>query len=164
MAWNNDDGLYIKFGTEKAAAAKTGEFGDLIAGQHITELLVADATDLADTNAIWDDTASIPAGARISKVEIVVDTALTSGGAAALDVGWVDAVDRTSNSDDDAFVAAAALTTLDADGDIVEYIQGGTGHGAGIGTTLSTTKLVTIGYDTSVYTAGAFRVRIYWYT
>lgn len=161
MAWNNDDGLYVKFGTEKATAAVGGELAFLESDMHVTQIELADMSALASSAAIQDDTVTIPAGAFISKVELLVDTACT-GTSSTLDVGWIDAVDRTSNADDDAFIVAGALATMDAAGDIVTYTQGSTAHGAGIGTTLSTTKLVTVNYGTA-FTAGAVRIKIYWY-
>jgi len=161
--WTNDDGLYIRYGTSEDTQAKGGSYPTGVAGMHVSEVRIADMTTLSTTDTIMSDSVIIPAGAFISKVELLVDTACTSGGAAILDVGLIR-LDRSTQLDYDGFIASGALTTMDADGDIVEYTQGSTAHGALIGTALAYAGLVTASEaDANAYTAGAVRIRIYWY-
>lgn len=163
--WLNDDGLYIKYGpTSHKSTAKAGAFAEASSGETVVEFSI-DLTDLADTNAIMNDVVRLPHAALVTKVELVVTEAATSGGSAVLDIGIVDADDRTSNADDDYFVAGAALATIDALGDVVTIIQGGTAHGAGVGAAISADDygvLVTAGYDTAAFTAGKVKVRIFY--
>jgi hypothetical protein len=160
MAWYNSDGLYVKFGTEQAEAASGGEYktdGDL----RYIEVEIPDLTALGTGSTILDDVTVVPAGAFIEKVVVAVDTAATSGGSAALNIGLIR-TDRSTTYDADGLVAALALTSIDADGDVVEFIQGGTSHGALIGTELANNGLLVADYDTAVYTAGAIRVRVFY--
>lgn len=170
MSWMNKDGLYVKYGTEEADVAKGGSF-NVDGGTHWVEAVVSDFTKLGATAEIvgaedGGDPRGImlPKGAFIEKVEILMTTAATSANAPTLDIGLIKASDRTTELDDDGFAAAVALTAIDADGDIVELIQGGTGHGALIGTALAENGLlcVAVNLDTTGYTAGACKIRVYY--
>ena len=168
MSWMNKDGLYVKYGTEEADVAKGGSF-NVDGGTHYVEAVVSDFTKLGTTAEIVgaEDGGDprgimVPKGAFIEKVEILMTTAATSAGAATLDVGLIKASDRTTELDDDGFAAAVALTAIDADGDIVELIQGATGHGALIGTTLAENGLLCVAYNTAAFTAGACKIRVYY--
>lgn len=160
MVWLNDDGLTVKFGTEEADAGKGGAYSTLGA-LRMAEVEIT-GTSIASTATLVDRHTIIPSGARIEKVEVVAETAFTSGGAATLDVGLVDQ-DETTAIDDDGLVAALALTSIDADGDVVELVQGSTGHGALVGTTTSNAGYLTVHYGTAAYTAGVGKVRVYYY-
>jgi hypothetical protein len=158
MSWLNDDGLYIRYGTEEAALAKGGQYS----GTGPTEVIEFSitGTDLADAAAIVDRVTVLPDNVQIEQIDILVDTAFTSAGSAVLDIGVVD-LDETSNADDDALVAAVALGAIDAIGDKVELIQGTSGHGALVGTKTTKNTFVTASYDTAAFTAGEARVRIH---
>lgn len=162
MAWYNSDGLYIKYGVEKGEPSTTGEYttdGPL----RMVEVEIPALTAIAAvaTPTILDDTVVIPKGAFIEKVEVSVDTAADSAADnATLNIGLMR-TDRTTELDFDGLITAAAQTTVDANGDVVEFIQGGTAHGALIGTALANNGYLTAGYGTAAYTAGALRVRVY---
>ncbi len=159
MAWYNSDGLYVKYGTETGVATTAGEYrtnGDL----RYIEVEIPDLTVLGTGSSILSDVVVVPKGAFIEKVEIAVDVAATSGGSAALNIGLIR-TDRSTALDADGFVAALALTSIDAAGDVVEFIQGGTSHGALIGTALANNGYLVADYDTAVYTAGAIKVRVF---
>lgn len=161
MVWLNNDGLTVKFGKEEGDAGKGGQYrtdGPL----RMAEVEI-NGTDIGSTATLVDRHTIIPNGARIEKVEVVAETAFTSGGAATLDVGLVDQ-DESTAIDDDGLVAALALTSIDASGDVVELVQGSTGHGALVGTTLSNAGYITVHYGTAAYTAGRAVIRVYYYT
>lgn len=160
MAWNNPTGPYQKYGTEKTVPNTWGEFKEF--GRLCTVEGTLDLTTLATGSTILSDVTYFPKGARIEEVEIVVQTAATSGGAAALNLGLVR-TDRTTAYDADGFVAALALTALDAAGEKTVLRVGSTSAGAFIGTTLANVGLLVADYDTAAYTAGVLKVRIRYY-
>jgi cell division protein YceG involved in septum cleavage len=158
--WTNDDGLRITTGVDEATQAKAGEYR-LAGNMHMVETEFT-ATSLATGAAVLDYNTVFPNGARIEKVEVVAETACTSGGSAVLNVGFIR-TDLSTELDYDGLVAALALTSIDADGDVVTLIQGSTGHGALVGTTLAYDGYLTADYDTAAFTAGKLLVRVYFY-
>ena len=168
MSWMNNDGLYVTFGTERADPAKGGAISTKGA-EKLIEAVVADFTALGTTAEIIGTEAGgasfgveVPKGAFITKVEILMTTAATSAGSATLDIGLIKTSDRSTAIDDDGLAAAVALTAIDADGDIVELVQGATGHGALIGTTLAENGVLCVSYNTAAFTAGAAKIRVYY--
>jgi hypothetical protein len=159
--WYNNDGLTVKFGTEKSTPNKVGSYGVGDGPIHVMEVFLSDLTLLGTSPAIQSDVATLPAGARIERVEIINQTAATSGGSAVLNVG-LQRLDRSTELDYDGLVAAAALATFNAAGERVTLNVGSTGAGALIGTTLANAGYITADYDTAAFTAGALRVRIEW--
>jgi len=166
--WLNNDGLYIKFGTDETTVVDGGEYSTL-GSLHEVELEI-DLDDLStSTNTFLSDTVTLPSGARIEKVVIVVETAATSGGSATLDIGLIDQ-DRSTSFDDDGLVAALALAEMSDAGAVIEFVNGAdstpageSGDGALVGTTLSNTGLIIASANTAVFTGGHLKVRIYWY-
>lgn len=159
MGWYNNDGLYVKFGTEEATVANVGNY-NVSGPENMIELKITDMTALGTSAAIQDAGLVVPKNAFIQKVEVIVDTACT-GTNAALNVGLIR-TDRSTELDYDGLIAAGAVATLAAAGNIVEYTQGSTGHGALIGTTLANNGYLTADYDTAAFTAGAITIRV-WY-
>lgn len=160
MPWTNSDGLIVKFGTEEGDSGKAGTYrthGPL----QITEVEIT-LTGLGTATAIQDQHTVIPSGARIEKVEVVAKTAATSGGSAVLNVGLIR-LDRTTAIDEDGLVAALALSTINASGELNTLIPGGTGAGALVGTTLANPGVLAADYDTAAFTAGVVVVRVHWY-
>ena len=158
--WMNSDGLYLKTGTSEATLSTAGEF-ELDGPTHVVELTLFDMTTLTTTAAVQDDVTFIPKNARIDRVDVVTETAATSGGSAALNVGLIRR-DRTTELDYDGLIAALALTSIDAAGETTSITKGGTSAGALIGTTLSNSGYLTADYDTAAYTAGKVIVRVYY--
>lgn len=159
MAWTNNDGLIVKFGTEQGTAGKAGEYSTL-GPVRLTEVLI-DLTALGTAAAVLDEHVSFPSGARIERVEIINQTAATSAGSAVLNIG-LQRLDRTTELDYDGFVAAAALATFNVAGERNTLDIGSTGVGALVGTTLAHAGVLTADYDTAAFTAGVVRVRISW--
>lgn len=159
MSWYNNDGLYVKYGAAEVTVQNGGEYCSP-GGLRWSELKIADMTTLGTSAAIKSDGLVIPANAFIEKVVVVVDVACTGVGA-TLNLG-LSRTDRTTELDYDGFVVAGAVATLAAAGNIVEYVQGSTAHGALIGTALANSGLVTADYDTAAFTAGAITIRLYY--
>jgi hypothetical protein len=157
--WMNSDGLYIKFGTDEAAIGTAGEYRTT-GPQRMAEVKLT-LTSLLTTTAILDDNNFIPAGARIEKVEVVTETAVTSGGAATLNVGLIRR-DRTTAIDEDGLIAALAIASFNAAGETVVLTNGVTSAGALVGTTLANSGYLAADYDTAAFTAGVSKVRVYW--
>lgn len=155
--WLNDDGLFIKFGT---AEGETGQAGAVAnpGVLHTLELTIDLANDLTASSAIVDNHNYLPNGAQIEEIEIVVDTAATSGGTATLDIDayGTDRVVATS----DGFLNAVALATIDTVGEKQVLRQGDAGAGSLVGAKLTEATLLGFNYNTAPYTAGVIVVRI----
>jgi hypothetical protein len=158
--WTNSDGLRILFGVDEAVTGSAGEYRTDDRDRVVE--VAFNLAPLGTAAAIQDQFVTIPAGVRIARVELINETAATSGGSATLNVG-LQRLDRTTELDYDGFIAAGALATLDAAGETVTYTEGTTAHGALIGTTLAFPGYITADYDTAAFTAGRVRVRIYYY-
>lgn len=157
--WTNSDGLHIKYGQTEGEAGIGGAYAEGGAGQNVVEVDITLA-DLTTTAAIQDDNIFIPAGAFISKIEVIATTAAT-GATAALNIG-LQRRDRSTELDYDGLVAALAVTAIDAAGETNTITDGGTGAGALVGTELAYSGYITADYDTAAFTAGVVKVRIYW--
>jgi hypothetical protein len=163
--WLNNDGLLVRFGTERARPARVGEFSSLFNGQHVIELHI----DLAalsvlspfasDIDVILDDTVTIPKGALLEKIELIVMEA--SAGAGTLDLGLYDQ-DRTTVIDQDGLLAASTTGWAGAViGTTVVYTRATAEAGALMGTVLTNTGLITAQVDAAAFTNGSIKIRIY---
>jgi hypothetical protein len=160
QSWLNADGLYLKYGVDKATATTAGEYRKDGALREMEFKITL--TGLATGSTILADTTQLPKNMRIEEVEIVAETAATSGGSAALNIGLIRE-DRTTTYDADGLVAALALTAIDADGEKTVLRVGSTGAGTLIGETLANTGLLVADYDTAAYDTGVIVVRIRYY-
>lgn len=158
--WTNADGLKIRLGVDEAVNALGGEFRT--DGPHRVVDFAFDATTLTTSYAALGDGIYIPENYRLMKVQVVAETACTSGGAATLDVGFVR-LDGTTAIDEDGAVAALALTSLNVAGETNDLTAGVTSAGALVGAVISSTLVakLTARVNTAVYTAGRIRVRLY---
>lgn len=160
MAYMDTAGLYQKYGLEQVVPMAGGEIrndGDV----REVDLKIT-LTDLTASQAIIKGTDNIemPAGFTIEEVQIIADTAATSGGAATLDIGLIRK-DRTTDIDANGLVAAMALTAIDTTGENTTLVKGSTGAGALVGTTVGTNPgHFTANYTTAAFTAGVLTVRI----
>jgi len=158
-SWNNSDGLYLKYGTDKADPNTAGEYRTNGALREIEVKITL--TDLTSTAAIISDAVFFPK-MRIEEVEIVTHTAATSAGSPTLDVGLIQ-TDRSTEIDYEAFANAVALTAIDAAGEKTVLRVGSTGAGQLIGTTTSNVGYLTANYNSAAYTAGVIYVRVRYY-
>lgn len=160
QSWTNADGLYLKYGPDKATATTAGEYRK---DGPLREVEVKiDLTTLTTSPTIVADTTQIPANVRIEEVEIVTETAATSSGAAALNVGLIRE-NRSTAYDADGLVKALAITSLDAAGEKTTLRIGTSGVGDLVGTTLANTGLITADYDTDNFDTGVVIVRVRYY-
>lgn len=160
MGWYNNDGLYVKFGTEEGVAGTVGEYewdGPL----RFLEVVIPDMTKLTATAAILSDVVQIPKNAVIREVKVFTNTPATSGGAATLNIGLTK-TDRTTAISDTAILAAQAITTIDAAGETNILTAGSTGAGTKVGTTIGVDNgLITAKWATAAFTAGKVTVQIF---
>jgi hypothetical protein len=166
MSWRNDDGLLVKFGTEKADVTQAGETLTM-GGLHKLEfdidlaVLGADTTDkiVADADTVW-----LPAGAFIQKVTLIA-TEVWAGTNANLDLGlsYYNSSGVLTELDHNGLLAAYDTLHGAAVGTIDEVVQGSTEHGALVGSALAATNekyVVTGAAETAAFTAGQARVQI----
>ena len=162
-SWVNDDGLRIRFGPGEALVSRGGQTADA-AGIHRIEIeVLADDlkahNDSTDPTTVLDWNTRIPAGAFLKSAELTILTAF-AGATATLAVGLVQASDQEAaftDEDPDGLIAATAVTSIDAEGDVV------TGAGALVGTTLGSDSggyLVSAEAGTATFTAGEGRLVI----
>lgn len=164
--WLNQDGLYIKLGSDEAASqdALVQPAGDYNTGGNplnVSEVVI-DLKDLSTSSQlILNDVLNFPKNAFIEEVEVEVQIGAV-GATATLDVGLIR-TDRVTELDYDGFVAAAAVTTIDTAGKRLNLIKGSTGAGALIGTATANPGLFVAKAGTAAFTAGQVRVRVKWY-
>jgi len=161
MPWINSDGLVVKIGPEEATIGKGGEY-EFDGPQRQVEFTL-NFGDFGSADAAVEYNVTIPKGAFIERVQLEVFTALTSGGAATVNVGGVRTSDAVTLDATGGFVNALAITALNTAGKFVELINGSTGAGTYIGTTLVNNVYLSTKWGTAALTAGKLGVRI-WYS
>lgn len=173
MSWQNNDGLYVKFGSEEGVSAQGGEYNKS-GNQHEYEVVVDYSEALSATAAIIDGGSAlgpqgvvIPEGLRIEEVEVFTETAFTSSGtigSSTFVLGLKKRSDRSTELDHDGLLTASFVGgSIDAAGEKTVVRVGSTGAGALIGTTLSEDGVLVIAnsaHASHPYTAGKAIVRI----
>lgn len=156
--WINSDGLRVRLGNTEAEVTRGGEVQGTDKRQFV---FIIDLANLGSSSALIEDTTGIliPSGLRIDEVEVLNETAATSGGSATLNLGLVRQ-DTTTTYDADGLLAVAPLADYNAAGETIVYRIGTTGVGALVGTTLAYTGYLVADYDTAAYTAGRIRVTV----
>jgi len=161
--WKNNDGLYIKYGTDEVVPAVVGEVlagaGDL----HEVEIdLVYTQIASASSPKILNDTVIIPDNAFIERVQVVTLTAWdSSGDTFVLNLGLIK-TDRSTEHDYNGLIAALPQASMDPAGEVQEIIIGHTYVGAKVGTVLADPGYITADYDTAAPTAGRSTIRIFY--
>jgi hypothetical protein len=157
--WTNSDGLRVKLGNTEA---EVGRGGELNKGGTFREWeFVVDLTDATDASALVPDTDNIifPIGFVLSEVEVINETAATSGGSATLNLGLARANDYSTAYDADGFLAVAPLADYNAVGEHKTYRVGVTGIGALAGVATATYPTVLVwDYETAAFTAGRLKI------
>lgn len=161
--WLNADGLLVAFGKDEAVVATVGEYATMgNGGRHVVEIVIdLTALELTDEK-ILDDSVTIPAGAFIEQVDVLVtEESTTSSG--TFDIGLVDQ-DRSTEIDFDGLVINLASPGDGTDlGELTTIVKGSTGAGALIGTQLTNTGLITGSADTAVFTDGVVKLKVYYH-
>lgn len=178
MTWLNNDGLYVKFGSEEAARSRGGD-PKSINGIYFVET-VLDYTEIQSATAAIvgvipfpanTPTGSVgielPSGARIEAVETIAIAAFTSSGTigtSTLVMGLIRE-DRSTAIDLAGFTTTAFVgSQFDAIGERTYIVPGVTGAGALIGTSLTNNGYLVVAnsqHASHPYTAGKLKVRIY---
>ena len=159
--WTNSDGLVIQLGITEAALGKGGSYEDFNRGSLVTEFVVnfGDVPALGSVVAL-DQNVVLPSGYVLNEIEIMAETAVTSGGAATIDFG-LQRLDRVTELDYNGIVAALAITSLNAAGKRVVIQNGSTGAGALFnGAATSFPGVFTINWNVAALTAGKIRIKL----
>lgn len=162
MAWMNNDGLYLKYGTERTVPNVAGDYRTVGALREIEIKLNATMMKaLTTANTIVSDVTELPAGVVVEEVEVVATTVATTGSSAALNLGTIRK-DRTTVIDADGLLEAAAVTTIDAAGEKTVYRApvSGTGVGDQIGVATTYPCYIIASTSTGTFTDGAVTIRI----
>lgn len=154
MTWMNNDGLYIKYGTELAVPTTGGDYcmyGEL-REQEVTILLA----DLTTSATIVADTTFFPEGMLIEQVEVVADEIAVGG--TSLSVGLVN-LDRTTPLSTIAFVSALPTANMNVAGEKNLLTAGVASAGDYVGLTSAAPGYITA-LVAGVFTDGKIKVRI----
>lgn len=163
MPWDNADGLRVFFAGE-SRSVDGGEYPG--AGANRTIEVEVNGVGLSTTagtpTLVGKPWIIIPRNSVIESVEVIAETAFTSGGAATLNVG----LQRFNGTelDHDGLVAAMALTSLDRTGEKTVLTSSTTAPaGALIGTETQYPAYIDVYAGTAAFTAGraVIRVNIY---
>jgi hypothetical protein len=156
--WTNDDGLNVRFGLEKAVAAKAGRVSTMGDEEEVVYSIVYGDATASDALLEAHPSIGIPDGAHIISATLYVTTAWTSGGSATLSLGlWNDDGDGTfSVNDADGIDATIAKGSIDAIGDHVACDGALVGSGAiALAGTGDRPLFLSLAYGTAAFTAGA---------
>lgn len=162
--WYNNDGLLVKIGTSEAEVVRGGELNSFGSYQEIeqvidlTTLTSSAGTLLSDSNP----GVVIPKNFVVQEIVVINEVAATSSGSATLSLGLVRQSDRTTEIDNDGFIATAALATFDTEGETNVLRVGSTGAGALVGKVTSATYpgYLVANYGTAAFTAGRIKVTL----
>lgn len=154
--WQNDDGLFLKYGVSETTVDLGGELDT--GGNELSEFKVEfDYSDLAayGTEKIMSDGLVIPDNFWLKSAELYVQEAFdSSGDSATLTIGLIRAQDRSTAIDADGIDATIAETAIDAVGDTIAC------DGVLIDTAITVPGLVTMTVGTEDFTAGKGRLVI----
>lgn len=154
MAWMNNDGLYIKYGTELAVPTIAGDY--CMPGEMREQEFTINLANLTSTATIIADTTFFPAGMFIE--EVTVDSEVSATGGTSLSVGLMN-LDRSTTISDTEFLSAAPIADHTTAGQKKIYTVGVSGVGVGVGSTAANPGYVTA-KAAGTYTAGRVKVRI----
>lgn len=157
-SWNNNDGLYIQYGTSKAVATTMGDY--LSYGDTREIEFTVTMSGLTTTPVIQGNTTFLPTGVFIESIMTNVETAGTTG--TSISIGTMRS-DRSTVISNTGLLNAQVLTSHDAVGETNTYTVAASGGGGGlVGTTTSFTD--GFAYITALcagtYGAGVMKVRI----
>ncbi len=156
MAWTNEDGLTVRFNTERTVSRNSGGHLTNVVN---TEIIDVNWEDIATVGShianIEVDDSSIPAGAYIKSATLIVTEAFTSGGSATLTIGLAEG-DASTVIDADGIDATVAVAALGANA-VVKCDGALAGGTASIGSDAGYVYFTT---GTTAFTAGAAKLLI----
>lgn len=156
-AYTDIGGLYQVSGVDSAATQNGGEYRNN--GKEREIEVTINLASLTETETVLFDNIFMPAGMKITEVEIFVETAAATG--TAIDVGFVR-TDRTTEIDYDGVLAAFVTATMTVGNKIV-LRKSGTQAGAMVGSGVATANVghITASRTTATaFTAGQIKVTI----
>src|SRR6266704_4042667 len=161
--WQNNDGLWLKYGTSKIVPATAGEYqypGEYRMSEFFIDLTTLPAFGTAGI-PVGADIAKIPSGAFIEQVEVECELA-GAGATATLNVGLVGN-DRATVASATGFVNAMTVASL-TQGSKQILVGGSTFAGGYLGTAAGTPSsgYLWVTANTANFTAGKIRLRIKW--
>ena len=118
MSWQNEDGVYIRYGLERAAVKDSGVTTKEVLRYLVVDLSVAkglptftaDLNNNGTNNGFAGDDAYIPAGSYITKATLVATTAFVTGDSATLGIGLAQLTGAVIDVDGiDAAIAVGAM-------------------------------------------------------
>ena len=153
MTWTNgvnEDGLTVKFGTERSEVMKNG-FNAV--GSYKTLKHKFDFNDIADTDTAVPDPheAFIPNGSIITRATLYVTTGFV-GATGVLDIGLK--VAAGTNTDDAGIDSAIAVTALNAVGDTIVCDGAYIADGDLTAVRITADQYIMTTWDTAAFTAG----------
>jgi len=166
MSWQNDDGVYIRYGLERAAVKDSGVTTKEVLRYLVVDLSVvkglptftADLNNNGTNNGFAGDDAYIPAGSYITKATLVTTTAFVTDDSATLDIGLAQLAGTVIDVDgiDDAIAvgAMAANKVVLCNGALVGGVDGVGANDAYVYTT----------QNTGTFSAGAAKLVIEYIT
>lgn len=154
MSWMNNDGLYVKYGTELATPTTGGDY--CIYGELREQEVTIDLTTMTTSAAIVADTTFFPANMLIEQVDVVADTAATGG--TSVSVGLVQ-LDRSTAISTVAFVSALPIANINVAGEKNILTAGVTYAGDKVGLSVTNPGYITC-LVAGTFTAGKIKVRI----
>ena len=179
MVWQNGDGLTVKFGTEEAATARGGHYSEGDQGRHVIEFLIDWKDLLSATASILGSVASvadpkvgsqgvaIPKGFIPEFMETTAVSAFTSSGtigSATMEIGLIQADDRVTALNADAFTTTAFVGGVwDAVNENTLVKTGVTGAGDQYGVAVTANGLIAVrnsAHATHPLTAGRLKCRL----
>lgn len=157
MTWTNNDGLYIRFGTEKPVVSLGGESSTDGNNRVVTVDFAFSDLAATGTEKIIAEGVIIPDGAVVKSASLHVSTAFV-GATATLTLGLIDTDRSTAYDADgiDAAIAVAALTagaTIACDGAVVGNLISNSGTGV----------MITATEGTAAFTAGVAQLVVEYY-
>lgn len=158
MPWDNNDGLRVFFAGE-LRQYEGGEFPGAGANRVIEVEIAATEINTTASNSFGDPWIIVPRNSVIESVEVISETALTSGGTPTLDVGLIR-LDHTTEIDYDGLVADLPLANLNVQGEKNVLTAGVTYAGALVGTETTYPGYLVASLSTGTYTAGRLVVRV----
>ena len=167
MSWQNDDGVYIRYGLERAAVKDSGVTTKEVLRYLVVDLSVvkglptftADLNNNGTNNGFAGDDAYIPAGSYITKATIVVTTAFATSDSATLDIGLAQLAGTVI--DVDGIDDAIAVGALNAANKVVLCNGALAGQALGVG---ANDAYVYTTQNTGTFSAGAAKLVIEYIT
>ena len=159
----NADGVTVRLGVDEGTSVKYGEY-NVLGPQHVSEhkLEFGDMAAFSVTK-IHSNEVFIPKGARIERVQVIVEKAFV-GASATLTLGLIQE-DRTTLTGLSAtgLVNAAAVATL-VQGAVLDLVVGATAVGALVGVLApqAVNGLLTSLAGTATFTAGIAKIRVFY--